>query len=523
MSRGATVRRCHRRPLECRAFPPWCQLGEPRDRRSARAVRIVAPLGAGGMGEVYRARDTRLDRDVAIKVLPAELADDPGALARFEREAKAVAALSHPNILAIHDFGERTRARQLRRDGAARGRDAARAPAAGALPARKAVEIAVRSRDGLAAAHESGIVHRDLKPENVFLTGDGRVKILDFGLARRRRAVRARRDDREAPTARADRARHRARHRRLHVARAGARRGGRHALRHLLARRVLYEMLTGRRAFAAGHRRRDDGRDPEGRAGRDLGRTRAPTSPAAAWIRSSRAAWRRTPTSASSPRAISPSPSRRPRPRRAPACPPSRRAARLRRGGGRCRSSGSWRAASSEPSRRSGSAGWLRSSRHERERSPSRARTATRRRHPTDAWWPSPRHATASRASGSSSSRAAARPRSRPVRIALRASRPTGRASSSSQRGRPASGVSHRSRGRRAPQADRRRLRGRLVPRRDTDRLLAPRGHGQRRGGAQLVARRRARARERPRADPTSQKATRRSTCACRRTAGRSA
>ncbi len=144
---------------------------------------ILAPLGAGGMGEVYRARDTRLDRDVAIKVLPQSVAGDAAALARFEREAKAVAALSHPNILAIHDVGTS--------DGITyavmellEGESLRQRFQEGPLPQRKALEIAREVALGLAAAHERGIVHRDLKPENLFLTSDGRVKILDFGLAR---------------------------------------------------------------------------------------------------------------------------------------------------------------------------------------------------------------------------------------------------------------------------------------------------------------------------------------------------
>src|SRR5260370_193346 len=144
---------------------------------------IVAPLGAGGMGEVYRARDPRLNREVAIKVLPERLAKDPQALARFESEAKAVAALSHPNILPIHDFpngqGVSYAVTELL-EGETLRSNLGRA----ALPWRKAVEIGASIADGLATAHSKGIIHRDLKPENIFLTSDGRVKILDFGLAR---------------------------------------------------------------------------------------------------------------------------------------------------------------------------------------------------------------------------------------------------------------------------------------------------------------------------------------------------
>jgi len=145
---------------------------------------ITAPLGAGGMGEVYRARDTKLDRDVAVKVLPTRLAEDAEALARFEREAKAVAALSHPNILAIHDFGrEATTAYAVME--LLDGETLRQRLAAGALPVRKAAEYGLQMAQALAAAHDKGIVHRDLKPDNVFVTRDGRVKVLDFGLARR--------------------------------------------------------------------------------------------------------------------------------------------------------------------------------------------------------------------------------------------------------------------------------------------------------------------------------------------------
>ena len=144
---------------------------------------ILAPLGAGGMGEVYRARDPRLDREVAIKVLPAALAKDPDALARFEREAMTVAKLSHPNILAIHEFG--------RDDGTAfvvmelvPGETLRARLERGALPSRRAVAYALQIARGIAAAHARNIVHRDLKPENVMITLDDQVKVLDFGLAK---------------------------------------------------------------------------------------------------------------------------------------------------------------------------------------------------------------------------------------------------------------------------------------------------------------------------------------------------
>jgi hypothetical protein len=144
---------------------------------------ILAPLGAGGMGEVYRARDTALGREVAVKVLPAAFASDPDRLRRFTQEAQAAAALNHPNILAIHHIGEQDGAPYIVSE-LLEGETLRDRLRAGAVPVRKAVEYAGQAANGLASAHDRGIVHRDLKPENLFITNDGRVKILDFGLAK---------------------------------------------------------------------------------------------------------------------------------------------------------------------------------------------------------------------------------------------------------------------------------------------------------------------------------------------------
>ncbi len=144
---------------------------------------ILDPLGAGGMGEVYRARDPILKREVAIKVLPAYVSQDPDRLRRFEQEAQAAAALNHPNILAVHRFGTFEGAPYMVSElleGGTLGRQLSHGP----LPVRKAIDYGVQIASGLAAAHEKGIVHRDLKPDNIFVTKDGRVKILDFGLAK---------------------------------------------------------------------------------------------------------------------------------------------------------------------------------------------------------------------------------------------------------------------------------------------------------------------------------------------------
>ena len=171
---------------------------------------IQSLLGAGGMGEVYRARDTRLQRDVAIKILPSSLATDLDRLRRFEQEARAVAALNHPNLLTVFDVGAAPAPLQQGTDAAAPAQLAA-SPyivsellegatlrdrlSSGALRERRAIDYAIQIAHGLAAAHERGIVHRDLKPDNVFVTEDGRVKILDFGLAKLTETAPANSDD----------------------------------------------------------------------------------------------------------------------------------------------------------------------------------------------------------------------------------------------------------------------------------------------------------------------------------------
>src|SRR3989441_7756047 len=144
---------------------------------------IVAPLGAGGMGEVYRARDTRLDRDVAIKVLPDLFATDSDRLARFEREARTLAALNHPNIAHIHGLEESGGVRALVME-LVEGEDLAQRITSGAIPLDEALPIARQMAEALEAAHEQGIIHRDLKPANIKVRPDGTVKVLDFGLAK---------------------------------------------------------------------------------------------------------------------------------------------------------------------------------------------------------------------------------------------------------------------------------------------------------------------------------------------------
>jgi serine/threonine protein kinase len=144
---------------------------------------IIDKLGEGGMGEVWRARDTRLGRSVALKVLPPELANDPNRRQRFETEARAVGQLNHPNIVAVYDVGQQDGLGYMVSE-LVDGESLRALINRGPLALRKLVDLGAQIADGLAAAHSSGIVHRDLKPENIMVTREGRAKILDFGLAK---------------------------------------------------------------------------------------------------------------------------------------------------------------------------------------------------------------------------------------------------------------------------------------------------------------------------------------------------
>ena len=185
---------------------------------------IVGPVGAGGMGEVYRARDARLNRTVAIKVLPSNVTNDPVALQRFQREARAVAALSHPHVCPVHDVG--------RQDGIdflvlefLDGETLAHRLSRGKLPLEQALQYATQIASGLAAAHEAGLIHRDIKPGNIMLTKSGAM-LLDFGLAKTPEALRTARDDHGHDRAAGHRRGHRARDCPIHGARADRRAAG---------------------------------------------------------------------------------------------------------------------------------------------------------------------------------------------------------------------------------------------------------------------------------------------------------
>src|SRR6202165_5378013 len=144
---------------------------------------VVAQIGAGGMGEVYQAHDTKLGRDVAIKVLPAEFINDPERLSRFQREARTLAALNHPNIATIHGLEQSDGVHYLVME-LVPGQTLAERVSAGSLKIEEALKVAAQIADALEAAHEKGVIHRDLKPANVKVTPEGRVKVLDFGLAK---------------------------------------------------------------------------------------------------------------------------------------------------------------------------------------------------------------------------------------------------------------------------------------------------------------------------------------------------
>ena len=225
---------------------------------------IVAPLGAGGMGEVYRARDTALKRDVAIKVLPEYWSRDPERLHRFELEAQAAAALNHPNIVSIFHVGQYDGSPYIVTE-LLHGETLRERIRHGPMRLREAIDVGVDIARGLAAAHDAGITHRDLKPENIFVTKDGRVKILDFGLAKLQPSKAASAD---GPTASfqqqtnpghvlgtvgymsPEQVRGQAADARSDIFAAGA---------------VLYEMMTGKRAFHKATSAETMKRDPERR------------------------------------------------------------------------------------------------------------------------------------------------------------------------------------------------------------------------------------------------------------------
>src|SRR5437867_2070093 len=181
----------HDKPGSFMAEPALAGMAEVLHRATSRfrpgdtlgVYKVLDLVGCGGMGEVYRAQDTRLKREVAIKVLPQAFAVDRERLRRFEQEARSAAALNHPNIDSVHDMGTADGSPYIVSE-LLDGQNLRDVLRQGAVPARKALDYAIQTAHGLAAAHDVGIVHRDLKPENLFITKDGRLKILDFGLAK---------------------------------------------------------------------------------------------------------------------------------------------------------------------------------------------------------------------------------------------------------------------------------------------------------------------------------------------------
>ena len=232
-------------------------------------------LGAGGMGEVYRAHDTNLDRIVALKLLPSELAADPERVRRFEEEARAASALSHPAIVTIYDAGQIGNRAFISMElvGGETLRDILRL---GAIPLRRALRLGTQLAEGLANAHEAGLVHRDLKPENIKVSGDGFVKILDFGLAKRLGPAHDGRGWRDADGIR-DQSGNRRRDRRLHVSGAGRRRARGLFIGSVLVRRDSVRDVYG----PTGLRPSNDGRDDFGGDPRGAGSGRAPEPGAA--------------------------------------------------------------------------------------------------------------------------------------------------------------------------------------------------------------------------------------------------
>ena len=221
---------------------------------------IVGWLGAGGMGEVYRARDPRLGREVAIKLIPEMFATDANRVLRFEQEARAAGQLNHPNILAVYDVGIHAGAPYVVSE-LLEGESLRSRLQKGALPSRKAIDYARQIAEGLAAAHDKGIVHRDVKPDNLFITSDGRVKILDFGIAKLTRPSDDAAQHTGLPTETEagmvvgtagymspEQVRGEAVDARSDIFSVGA---------------TIYEMITGRSAFTAGNSRRHHGGDPE--------------------------------------------------------------------------------------------------------------------------------------------------------------------------------------------------------------------------------------------------------------------